>query len=398
MVKIAAVGVVLVALPLLAVFGLVIVGRRRIGQRAAAGHATFNPSDEALDDIPAALINLYTNAATGCIRLPWQVLAAVAKVESNHGRHGGATISGTGDVRPRIIGIALNGTSGTATIADTDNGHFDEDSVWDRAVGPFQFIPSSWTLFGRDANGDGLADPHNIIDAASAAVRHLCPSGTITDFEAALFSYNHSTAYVETVLDWARRYTGPLTSIGSVVEGYTLPLPAAYATEALVVRSHHDYPAWDAVTPLGTLAYAVVAGTITSAIGDAGIYTSGALGRCGKTIVLSGLDGATYTYCHLAAVTVAPGQHVAAGSLLGLTGGEPGTPGAGNTTGPHLHFAIRAYGQSVCPQPLLLAIVRSMPIPPAAGPSTGCVTPGGGDGVVHMARFDHTDLRERQTK
>ena len=375
--KIAAGGVALLALPLIAVFGLAVIGAGATsGSGVAAGHATFNPSDEAISDIPPGLINLYTRAASTCVGLPWQVLAAVARVESDHGRHGGATIGQTGDVRPRIIGIPLDGTNGTAAIPDTDAGSLDGDSTWDRAVGPFQFIPSSWSIFGQDANGDGVADPHNIIDAAAAAVAHLCPSGGIGDLEAALFSYNRSTTYVETVLDWARRYTGTLAASGPVVEGYTLPLPAEYGTEALVVRSHHDYPAWDAATPVGTPIYAMVSGTITTAIADAGIYTQGGPGRCGNTIVLSGVDGATYTYCHLSAVTVAPGQPVAAGALVGLTGGVPGAPGAGNTTGPHLHFSIRVYGQSVCPQPLLLAAVRGAPIPPAAAPTTGCISPG----------------------
>ena len=64
--------------------------------------------------ISPVLINLYTSAASACVGLPWQVLAGIAKVESNHGRHGGASVGATGDVTPPIIGIALNGTNGTA--------------------------------------------------------------------------------------------------------------------------------------------------------------------------------------------------------------------------------------------------------------------------------------------
>ena len=375
--KAAIAGAALMALPLLALFGLVVVAvGAATSSGTAAGQATFNPSEEAIDDIPPALINLYTSTASACVGLPWQVLAGIAKVESNHGRHGGASVGATGDVTPSIIGIALNGTNGTTAIADTDNGRLDHDTVWDRAVGPFQFIPTSWAIFGTDGNNDGNADPHNIIDAAAAAVAHLCPTGALTDLPAALFSYNRSNAYVDTVLGWARRYTGPLASVGPVTQGYTLPLPPAHSTPALLVRPHHDYPAWDAATPLGTPIFAITASTVSVAIADAGIYTPGGPGRCGNTVVLAGADGATYTYCHLSAVHVAPGQAVAAGTLLGTTGGVPGTPGAGNTTGPHLHLGIRVYGQSVCPQPLLPAVARGEPIPPSAAPSSGCTTRG----------------------
>jgi len=120
----------------------------------------------------------------------------------------------------------------------------------------------------------------------------------------------------------------------------------------------------------------VVAGTVTTNIAAAGFYEPGEPGRCGNTVIIAGADGATYTYCHLFAVTVITGQTVIAGQGIGLTGGEPGTPGAGNSTGPHLHLGIRAYGQAVCPQPLLLAILRGTPMPPPAAPTSGCYTPG----------------------
>ena len=120
----------------------------------------------------------------------------------------------------------------------------------------------------------------------------------------------------------------------------------------------------------------MVAGTVAAVIDDSGIYTPGRPGRCGNTVIVDGADGATYTYCHLAAVLVIPGQAVTAGALVGATGGAAETPGAGNTTGPHLHLAIRVYGQSVCPQPILLALIRGNPIPPGATPTTGCTTTG----------------------
>ena len=268
----------------------------------------------------------------------------------------------------------MNGQNGTAAIADTDRGVLDGDRVWDRAVGPFQFIPTSWTIYGRDGNGDGNRDPQNIFDAVPAAVAHLCPHGSITDIEAAIFAYNRSTEYVELVLEWAETYTGPLSAVGPLVGGYAYPVPLGYATEAIATRPHHDYPAADIALPVGTSLFAMADGTISVAIRNAGIYERGGSGRCGNTVIIEGIDGARYTYCHLSLVNVNVGDQVTAGELLGLSGGQPGTPGAGNTTGPHLHLSVRAYGQAVCPQPMLLGIIRQTPIPPTAAPTSGCIS------------------------
>src|SRR3546814_20580862 len=56
-------------------------------------------------------------------------------------------------------------------------GRWDGDARWDRAVGPMQFIPGTWKSFGVDGSGDGLADPNNVFDAATAAARYLCHGG-----------------------------------------------------------------------------------------------------------------------------------------------------------------------------------------------------------------------------
>ena len=337
---------------------------------ASAAVVVSNPSDEAVGDIPPLMLELFITEAQQCPGLPWQVMAGISKVESNHGRYGGATVGPGGTVRPSIIGIALDGTNGTARIRDTDNGLWDGDVVWDRAVGPFQFIPSSWRIFGVDGNNDGVADPNNVFDAIGAMRRHLCPDGQIVDIEAAIFSYNHSAAYVARVLDWARRYTGPLAAAAVPVAGYALPVAAAVVNDSILVRPHHDYPAWDGPVPVGSLLFAMVAGTVSTR--TAGVYPTDP-NRCGNTVTLAGVDGVTYTYCHLSAFAVENGRVIDAGTLLGFSGGVPGTAGAGNTTGPHLHLSVRVDGGSVCPQPLLLAIWRSAPINPAVAPAAGCV-------------------------
>ncbi len=105
-------------------------------------------------DVPLAALNAYRNAAsTVASRYPschlsWGVIAAIGQVESNHGRFGGAAVLSNGKTVPTIVGLQLNG-HGVAAIHDTDNGVLDGDKVWDRAVGPMQFIPEHLGRHGR---------------------------------------------------------------------------------------------------------------------------------------------------------------------------------------------------------------------------------------------------------
>jgi membrane-bound lytic murein transglycosylase B len=110
----------------------------------------------------------------GC-SVDWTVLAGLGRVESRHGLfEPDHRIEANGDVTPAIRGPQLDGTGGTRSIADTDGGAIDGDPIWDRAMGPLQFIPTTWAQLGRDGNADGLADPDNLYDAAVTAAAHLC--------------------------------------------------------------------------------------------------------------------------------------------------------------------------------------------------------------------------------
>ncbi|WP_322750862.1 MULTISPECIES: lytic transglycosylase domain-containing protein [unclassified Frankia] len=165
--------------------------------------------------IPSRMLSAYRTAALrinlerpGC-NLPWSVLAGIGRVESNHAA--GRQISADGTVTPTILGPRLDGSAGTALIADTDHGMLDHDTDFDRAVGPMQFIPSTWRWAGRDADGDGTASPDNISDATLAAAGYLCRSGDLSVPErltAAVYRYNPSDDYVRTVLAWADEYAG----------------------------------------------------------------------------------------------------------------------------------------------------------------------------------------------
>jgi hypothetical protein len=107
-----------------------------------------------------------------------------------------------------------------ATIPDTDNGELDQDLEWDRAVGPFQFIPSTWALF--EAAAGGPRNPHYLPDGLEAVVWHLCPNGELDDIEAALLGYNRSQAYVDKVLRWADVYD-TATAVSPIID-HALPV------------------------------------------------------------------------------------------------------------------------------------------------------------------------------
>ena len=100
--------------------------------------------------------------------IPWQVLAAINKIESNFGRNMGPSSAG--------------------------------------AVGWMQFMPATWLRWGTDANGDGIADPWAPEDAIFSAARYLAAAGGRTDIERGVFAYNHADWYVRDVLDLAALY------------------------------------------------------------------------------------------------------------------------------------------------------------------------------------------------
>jgi hypothetical protein len=155
----------------------------------------------------AAKATAETKRACG---IDWWALAGITRSESRHGTYGGSELLTNGDTSQPIVGIALNGTNETAVIGDSDGGKLDGDPVFDRAVGPMQFIPQTWERWKRDGNGDGVTDPSNIYDAALTAADYLCASGpmvTDEDLTRGYLSYNHSEDYAAAVLAYALDYS-----------------------------------------------------------------------------------------------------------------------------------------------------------------------------------------------
>lgn len=157
--------------------------------------------------IPGVMLGAYQRAAhtlaasqPGC-HLSWSVLAGIGRIESGHAS--GGRVDANGNTLGPILGPVLDGSPGMATIPDTDHGVLDGNTVWDRAVGPMQFIPASWRQWG-------VGNPNNIYDSTLAAGRYLCAADTnLSDpaqLQAAIYRYNHSTSYVAIVLQWADGY------------------------------------------------------------------------------------------------------------------------------------------------------------------------------------------------
>ncbi len=164
------------------------------GSRVLAGVVGADFPLVALDAYWRAAQRLYLDQPQCGVR--WWAIAGISRVEGRHGTYGGTSLDPAGATRAPIIGIALDGTRRTRVVADSDAGLLDGDKSFDRAVGPMQFIPTTWARWQADGNDDGTASPHNLYDAALAAAKYLCHGRIALDGDAGLragyFSYNHS--------------------------------------------------------------------------------------------------------------------------------------------------------------------------------------------------------------
>jgi cell wall-associated NlpC family hydrolase len=143
---------------------------------ASGGNTIASPSETAETTIPPEFLSLYMQAGVES-GVPWQLLAAVGKVECNHGQ----------SPNPACTQEGVENTAG--------------------AGGPMQFLAGTWNQYGLDANNDGTADRWDPADAIFSAANYLKASGAPDNAEAALYAYNHSQAYVQKVLAWANLYT-----------------------------------------------------------------------------------------------------------------------------------------------------------------------------------------------
>jgi hypothetical protein len=208
--------------------------------RAPASSAKPRPLKSLPDalGIPAVALAAYQSAAAvidtadpSC-HLDWSTLAAIGQVESDQGRADGSSLDRQGIAHPRIIGPRLDGKHGTSLVRDTDAGRLDGDTRFDRAVGPMQFLPSTWAAVAVDADGDGRRDVQDINDASLGSAVYLCADhddlATKAGARAALLRYNHSEAYARLVMAIARHYRAsgiglPVTDVDTRPVSFTDP-------------------------------------------------------------------------------------------------------------------------------------------------------------------------------
>ncbi|WP_135459301.1 lytic murein transglycosylase [Mycobacterium sp. DL99] len=186
--------------------------------------------------IPAIALAAYQNADAMMAQsqpdcgVTWNLLAGIGYVESTHAFGGAA--DERGDPVSPIYGPTLDGSlPGNEIIVASSFG----GTTYARALGPMQFLPSTWLLHGADGDGDGRADPHNLFDATLAAARYLCSDGADLRDQAqqttAVLRYNHSMAYVANVLGWARAYATGVAPVN--LPPLTAPQPPSVAVRAV---------------------------------------------------------------------------------------------------------------------------------------------------------------------
>jgi membrane-bound lytic murein transglycosylase B len=163
--------------------------------------------------IPRPAVRAYADATLRLGRsrpacgLSWTTLAGLGWVESQHGTIGGRVLHRDGRPSRPVVGPSLDGADGLAALpASGPRG----TSGWQRALGPLQFLQSSWARWRADGDRDGVEDVDDLDDAAYAAGRYLCAGGadltTGPGWSAALFSYNHAVSYVNAVYAAAQAY------------------------------------------------------------------------------------------------------------------------------------------------------------------------------------------------
>ena len=308
---------------------------------AGLGGGTPAPVAGGSAAVPARAAQAYQAAGGRCPGLHWTLLAAIGAVETNHGRHAGATLEpATGEARPWIFGPRLDGERGTVAIPIGDRaGWWGLTGPWQQAVGPMQFLADTFDAHAVDADRDRAANPHDIDDAAATAAAYICASAGArvdgTGEIARIYNPGDAHGYAarldaerQHILDAARTIpSGEIAAALCPVAG-----PVSFTNTWGAPRSGgRTHQGVDIFAAEGTPVVAVAPGTVEHYHNNLG----------GLSYRLTADDGTYYYGTHLSAYENVGAGHVQAGTIIGYvgrTGNAAGTP-------PHLHWEIHPGGR-----------------------------------------------------
>jgi peptidoglycan DL-endopeptidase CwlO len=213
----------------LALLGVMIVGALAGGQLGG----TSEPSPIALADIPADYLLAYQREGAR-YGIDWAILAAIGKIECNHGSsqlsgcNPPGTVNGAGATGPmQFLGATWRRGTPSMTVP---------------AIAP----PTRTTIDGYAADGDGdaLADVWNAADAIAGAARLLRANGAPGDYRRAVFAYNHADWYVRDVFELSASYRGVLSapSTGNHAQGRAQAPAAAWPSRSERSLASSDQP------------------------------------------------------------------------------------------------------------------------------------------------------------
>ncbi len=289
--------------------------------------------------VPPFLLPIYQAAGTA-YGIPWQVLAAINEVETDYGRD--LSISSAG------------------------------------AEGWMQFLPSSWSQYGVDANGDGYEDPYNPADAVFAAAKYLAAAGGGANIRGAIYSYNHSQAYVDSVMLRAQLLSGTPSELLSAITGLTESRFPVHAV-AHFADGFPTVPGTGSSLPStlpGTTIYAQ-AGAPVIAVQDGQIVAVGDSPTLGRYVSLRDAYGNTYTYAQLGSIAelypvLEPREHTAVSARIARTavgaGPRPSTPASAGVQ-PHSPLSQAAVSSGLAMGATAGLETPPAPTPPATPPA-----------------------------
>jgi len=305
--------------------------------------------------VPPFLLPIFQAAGTA-YGIPWQVLAGINEVETDYGRD--LSVSSAG------------------------------------AEGWMQFLPSEWAQYGVDANGDGWEDPYNPADAIFAAAKYLRAAGGNTNIKAAIFSYNHSQAYVESVMLRAQLLGGTPSELLGAITGLTearFPVHAAahYSDGFSTLPAHGATPAQ---TLVGTTIYSQ-AGAPVIAVADSEVVQIGNSPSLGNFVALRDAYGNTYVYAELGEVSsvypvLEPHVHSAPSPRIARRAGKLESAPAGPATAGAQPRSPLSEGAAVSGLALGAAAgLESLPAVPTPAPSSPTHVPAPPKSGSHVQVF-----------